>query len=160
MNLDESKSTKQKVAMKIGKFVIVILFIIILVVICRIAFFQILRNIMCGEEVLQEIYSPDHAYKVVVFEYDCGSTTGFGTGVSIIKASERWSSNYFTWGGNIFSLDGHPDWTINNVYWKTNRSVKINYMDEFDIYFKKTKIWIMFTTIKIDYQLIPSNFVE
>ena len=146
--------------MKIGKIIFVIVLIIVLIVICYIAFLQISRNIMCGEEVLQEKYSPDHAYKVVVFEYDCGATTGFGTGVSIINGSEHWSSNFFTWGGNIFSVDGHPDWTINNIYWKTNRSVKINYMDEFDINFKKTKIWIMFTTIKIEYQLIPSNFVE
>jgi len=33
----------------------------------------------CGNDVLTDLPSPDGKYKVVVFQRDCGATTGFST---------------------------------------------------------------------------------
>ncbi len=56
---------------------------------------------MCANQVLQEIPSPDNKLKAVVFQRDCGATTGFSTQVSVIKSDEKLSNT----GGNVFSAD-------------------------------------------------------
>ena len=58
----------------------------------------------CGNEVLTQIVSPNGSYKAVVFQRDCGATTGFSTQVSIVnKHSELGNST-----GNVFVADtGH-----------------------------------------------------
>jgi len=56
---------------------------------------------MCGNQVLQEIPSPDKKLKAVVFQRDCGATTGFSTQLSIIKANEKLPNSK----GNVFSAD-------------------------------------------------------
>ena len=38
---------------------------------------------MCGNEILGEFASPDRKKKVVVFQRDCGATTGFSTQASL-----------------------------------------------------------------------------
>jgi len=38
----------------------------------------------CGNEILAEIASPDGLKRVVVFERDCGATTGFSTQASLL----------------------------------------------------------------------------
>jgi hypothetical protein len=42
----------------------------------------------CRNEVLDEHVSPDGKLKVVVFQRDCGATTGFSTQASIVGARE------------------------------------------------------------------------
>ncbi len=56
---------------------------------------------MCANQILQEIPSPDKKFKAVVFQRDCGATTGFSTQVSIIKADDKLSNA----AGNVFSAD-------------------------------------------------------
>ena len=40
----------------------------------------------CGTQQISATLSPDARLQVVVFEYDCGATTDFGTEVSILPA--------------------------------------------------------------------------
>ena len=56
---------------------------------------------LCGNKIVREKLSPDLNLKAVVFERDCGATTGFSTQVSILEASED-----LTGGGNAFVSDG------------------------------------------------------
>lgn len=56
---------------------------------------------MCGNEVLAEYPSPDGRLKAVVFQRDCGATTGFSTQVSILPVSSALENE----GGNRFSAD-------------------------------------------------------
>jgi len=56
---------------------------------------------MCDNQVLQEILSQDKKLKAVVFQRDCGATTGFSTQVSVIKADEKLQNKK----GNVFSAD-------------------------------------------------------
>lgn len=104
----------------------------------------------CGNEIFQEIYSPDNDYKVVVFQRDCGATTGFSTQISILKASQDLSNK----GGNIFSMDGHPDWTDVQVKWDTDRALLISYSGPYKVFTQKETYWYFLSKVDIDYEHI------
>lgn len=55
----------------------------------------------CGNSPLLEVPSPSGDWKVVVFERNCGATTGFSTQVSVIKAGTSLPNE----GGNLFVAD-------------------------------------------------------
>jgi hypothetical protein len=56
---------------------------------------------MCGNREISSTPIPGTKYKVVVFERDCGATTGFSTQASIIKATAKLKNV----NGNIFTAD-------------------------------------------------------
>ncbi len=55
----------------------------------------------CRNEILSELNAPGNAVKYVVFQRDCGETTGFSTQVSLIKVGETLKNE----SGNIFIAD-------------------------------------------------------
>ena len=55
----------------------------------------------CGNEVLKEIASPGGKMKAVIFQRDCGATTGFSTQVSVLSKDEKLPDE----GGNVFAAD-------------------------------------------------------
>jgi hypothetical protein len=62
-------------------------------------FYFLVADSMCGNELLSEAISPNGAMKAVVFQRDCGATSGLSTQVSVLKASatiENASGNTFT----------------------------------------------------------------
>lgn len=68
---------------------------------------------MCGNEVYSEMLSPDGKHKVVVFQRDCGATTGFSTQISIIDSDDDLKNE----SGNIYIIDGHPRDVSLDVTW-------------------------------------------
>ena len=52
---------------------------------------------MCGNDIYSETLSPDGELKAVIFQRDCGATTGFSTQVSILDTDETLEND----GGNI-----------------------------------------------------------
>lgn len=56
---------------------------------------------LCGNTVLATVPSPDGTLQAIVFERDCGATTGFSTQVSIVKEGARLSNG----PGNAFVAD-------------------------------------------------------
>ena len=56
---------------------------------------------MCGNEVLTEVLSPDSQKRAVVFQRDCGATTGFSTQASVLRIGKSLPND----GGNIFIAD-------------------------------------------------------
>lgn len=56
---------------------------------------------MCGNEILAEYPSPDEKHRVVVFQRDCGATTGFSTQASILGMEETFENEE----GNVFIAD-------------------------------------------------------
>ncbi|HEY7181405.1 MAG TPA: hypothetical protein VIC84_08295, partial [Blastocatellia bacterium] len=52
----------------------------------------------CGNEILRVHYSPTKKLKAVVFERDCGATTGFSAQISIIPANSDLPNK----AGNVF----------------------------------------------------------
>jgi len=65
----------------------------------------------CGNESIASISSPDGKSKAVVFNRNCGATTGFNTQVSIVKASDSLPNE----GGNLLILEGTVPLTIHWV---------------------------------------------
>lgn len=55
----------------------------------------------CSNEVLAQVVSPDAKMKAVIFQRDCGATTGFSTQVSIVQNPSELSNE----GGNAFVAD-------------------------------------------------------
>jgi hypothetical protein len=55
----------------------------------------------CANTVLSDAASPDGRRHAVVFERDCGATTGFSTQVSVLPAGRSPSG-----GGNVFVAEG------------------------------------------------------
>ena len=125
------------------------LLLVLLLAIGGCAFFlSSLFSGLCGNELFQEVYSPDHAYKAVVFQRDCGATTGFSTQVSILNAASPLPDE----AGNVFVMDVHPDWTAVHIAWETERLVAISYADNYRILEKNETIRILFTQIEVAYR--------
>ena len=59
---------------------------------------------MCGNEVFQEALAPSGNLKAVIFQRDCGSTTGFSTQISLVSTSDELPNE----SGNVFIVEGHP----------------------------------------------------
>jgi hypothetical protein len=55
----------------------------------------------CGNDVIDEVRSPDGRYRIVIFQRDCGATTGFSTQLSLLKADEELPNE----SGNVFIAD-------------------------------------------------------
>src|SRR5918992_4542304 len=54
----------------------------------------------CGNELLKSIASPDGRRKLVIFQRDCGATTGFSTQASLLPAGDGLRGS-----GNVFIAD-------------------------------------------------------
>ena len=77
---------------------------------------------MCGNEIFKEVSSPDFEFKAVIFQRDCGATTGFSTQVSVIPITETLPNE----GGNVLIIDGHPSDTQLEISWLSNSELKIS----------------------------------
>ncbi len=78
----------------------------------------------CGNDPQYEVASPDGRHRAVVFQRDCGATTGFSTHVSILTAGEAFPSE----GGNVFAADSmrDPNGVLPlRITWTGDRSILI-----------------------------------
>ncbi len=76
---------------------------------------------MCGNEVYSQVLSPDGEHKAVVFQRDCGATTGFSTQISIVGSSDELKNE----SGNIYVIDGHPKDVSPDPTWSSSTELKI-----------------------------------
>jgi hypothetical protein len=85
----------------------------------------------CANEELQTIVAPDGKRKAIVFERDCGTTTGFSTQVSLLSANDKLRNE----SGNTFIADtdhgkapsgpgGGPEV---NLQWTGEREIVVKY---------------------------------
>lgn len=56
---------------------------------------------MCGNKILNTVALNEGRLKAVIFQRDCGATTGFSTQVSLIQTNESLPNK----GGNVFVAD-------------------------------------------------------
>lgn len=85
----------------------------------------------CANDVIAEKVSPDGALKALVFQRDCGATTGFSTQVSVVPADDSAPSG----SGNVFIADrkhgaapagpGGGPWVA--LAWSTPRSLVVTH---------------------------------
>ena len=75
---------------------------------------------MCGNTIEQSLESPNNRIKVVVFERDCGATTGFSRQVSLLNAHDQLQNT----SGNVIAFKGMP--TL-HISWKSNKNLMITH---------------------------------
>ena len=63
--------------------------------------FAYLFSDMCGNDPIAEYVSPDGGAKLVVFQRDCGATTGFSTQASLVRPDAKLPGS----SGNLFIAD-------------------------------------------------------
>lgn len=105
-------------------------------------------SLPCGNDVIDEIYSPDHQFKVVVFFSDCGATTKLHTNASILKANQRISNSTL---GNIFI----PDDTDVQIIWKNDQTIQITYLSDTTALSQKIELQYSGKAFEIYYQAKP-----
>jgi hypothetical protein len=59
---------------------------------------------LCGNQELRRRTSPDSKLDVVVFQRDCGATTGYSTQVTIVPSGAKLPNEI----GNVLVLDNNP----------------------------------------------------
>ena len=85
----------------------------------------------CVNEQLDAVASPDGTHRAVVFQRDCGATTGFSTQISVLAAGAALPDS----SGNVFSADtdhgrapaGPGGGPRVSVRWITNDTLEIRY---------------------------------
>ena len=98
----------------------------------------------CGNDKIAEIPSPDQNNKVVIFQRDCGATTGFSTQASLVPANSTFTND----GGNLFAADtdhgrapaaerGGPEL---RVIWKDSKNLVLQYHSATRIFLKEKKL--------------------
>ena len=112
----------------------------------------VLVGSMCGNQVISETKSPDGSFEAVVFQRDCGATTGFSTQVSIFRSwLPRGSSS-----GNVFVSDtnrgaapagigGGPEISVN---WQSSNELVISHHPKVRIYLSEPQ-W---GSVKVKYE--------
>jgi hypothetical protein len=85
----------------------------------------------CANDLLSEITSPGGDRRAVVFQRDCGATTGFSTQVSVLAVGSALPDS----GGNVFSADtdhgkapaGPGGGPRVDVRWVTPQTLEVRY---------------------------------
>jgi hypothetical protein len=91
----------------------------------------------CRNQVLNETRSPDNGKRAVVFERDCGATTGFSTQISILPATKYLPRE----AGNVFIEESvHGVATTVRVRWDSPQRVVITYPGHARIFRKEVLV--------------------
>jgi hypothetical protein len=124
------------------------LVVLILLVIAAIVGIDQLGKGMCGNYIFKEYISPNKKLKAVVFQRDCGATTGFSTQISILGVGKKLKNK----GGNIFVVDGHPDQVAPRLDWQNNNELIIYKLLDGSEY-KSEKKWGFLNPVNIVYKM-------
>ena len=109
--------------MNIWKRIVASIAILALGILAVLAFlFFLLSANVCENQVFTEVFSPDKTHKAVLFQRDCGATTGFSSQVSLLKAGSTLANE----GGNVMVVDGHPDDNAITLTWSSNDELVIS----------------------------------
>ncbi len=76
---------------------------------------------MCSNEVFRQVDSPDKKHKAVVFQRDCGATTGFSTQITVHKLNEYLENE----AGNVLIAKGHPNESGFELAWLNSTTLQI-----------------------------------
>lgn len=79
----------------------------------------------CANTTIAEMRSPSGEFSAVVFERDCGATTGFSRQVSVLRRGERLANT----GGNALVVDsGHAPVPLQvKAEWLSDRVLRLTY---------------------------------
>ena len=106
---------------------------------------------MCANEVASRAEAPDGKHSAIMFQRDCGATTGFSTQISLSASGDEPSG-----GGNTFRADGNHgaavtgDWggPWAEMRWTDNDTLLIRYASTSRIFERNEQV----AGVKIRYQ--------
>ena len=101
---------------------------------------------MCENTIIQTSVSPNHKYKLVLYQRDCGVTTGFSSQISLLDIDEKLDLENDS--GNIYIANGYPD--NFKITWISNNSVIIKRPQTKTYRMKKEVNNISFTYLQLD----------
>ena len=90
---------------------------------------------MCGNEIYQEVLSPDGNFNAVLFQRDCGATTSFSTQISLISQDRKLPNE----SGNIFIINRHPKDIGIELLWAGPSELLIKHTDGLEYSKKETE---------------------
>lgn len=98
----------------------------------------------CRNEVISESSSPNGKIRIVVFQRDCGGTTGFSTQASVLSTDQPLQNDE----GNLFIADtghgvapaGHGGGPSLRVAWESNQSVVLTYHPKARVFYSATEV--------------------
>jgi hypothetical protein len=111
--------------------------------------------ISCSNDVLSAVASPDGKAKAVVFDRNCGATTGHNVQVSIIPATQTLPDD----SGNVFiEVQNTRAVPPIDVHWKSNEELVIVHQRFDTIFLENRKVNVMvgflqWRTISITYEI-------
>jgi len=120
--------------------------VLVLLIISAVLFLNHLIDETCGNQVFSEIVSPGKKYKAMIFQRDCGATTGFSTQISILEAGDSLGNS----SGNIYIVDGAPAEVAPEVKWLSDQNLTIR-TENTGSEFKAEKKWGMLDSVEINY---------
>ncbi len=111
----------------IGRVVLWFTVYFVALVIAVVVYFWFFVPDMCANEIISESSSPDGVKRLVMFQRDCGATTGLSTHVSVLSASTPLPNK----SGNLYVSDlnhgAAPSGPAVKVAWVSNQSVVLTY---------------------------------
>ncbi len=107
----------------------------------------------CANTVVSKVDSPDGLHSAILFQRDCGATTGFSTQISIVAKGET-----PTWSGNTFRADDDQgaarvgDWggSWASVTWLANDRLLVRYAQKSRIFEQAANADGVQVTYKVD----------
>jgi hypothetical protein len=109
----------------------------------------------CGNEVVSETKSPDQKLKAVVFEQNCGPTTGFSMQISILSSSASpplGRGNVFIAGDENQAMPANRKPPIEiKVTWESNIFLLVSYPKNAQVFLKKPHV----AGVAVKYVAIP-----
>lgn len=109
----------------------------------------------CENATISEAVSPDGSLKAVVFERDCGATTGFSTQVSLLKASDSLPDS----SGNLFDADDDHGKAASGpgggpkvqLQWESNTRLRISFDPKARVFKQTTHLY----SVDVIYSPLP-----
>lgn len=133
------------------KLIIIIVFLLFLgfAIFGLISIWQYSSPDLCKNYLIEEKYSPDNIYKVLIFSRNCGATTKESLQVELVSATANITNDSV---GNILVIDSGDNIFVN---WTTNESLAIFYQIDQEVYKKESEIQGVEITY-YDNTLLPS----
>jgi len=111
----------------------------------------------CQNEIISQVQSPNGLLNAIVFQRDCGSTTGFSTQVSILDQSEALADS----SGNIFTVDDDHGKATSGpnggpkvlVRWLSNNEIEISSDSNARVFLKE----ISYRSVMIRHVSLPAK---
>lgn len=130
--------------MKVARALLKVVGAVLLACTLVVAGFWFFAPDLCANEVIEESLSPDGTKKLVVFQRDCGATTGFSTQVSVLASSAPLGNK----SGNLFISDtdhgrapsGPGGGPSVSVVWENPRSVVLTHHPKARVFKAETQI--------------------